>query len=291
MAAMPLAAFPKCYLDAMLRDRSMSVRDWIAIASDLPLDGVELYWPTVVELSDDALRELRVDADRRGLQLPLMCASPDFTQPDRVAFEREIAEQARAIRATAILGGSVTRVLSGQRRPGLSRALGIALTVSAITRLLPVAREHGIVLAIENHLKDYFWVETEFAQNSDVFLEIVGGIPEQEPFGVQFDASNTFVIGEDPYALLEAVKGRVVSAAASDRDAVPDAAAPFGRRVTHHPVGEGSLDYDRIFGTLAEAGFRGWVSIEDGDDPQQGPRDLLQSALFTRAAMRRHGLD
>lgn len=288
---MPLAAFPKCFLDAMLRDRTMTVQEWIAIASGLPIDGVELYWPTVRGLSDEALADLRAEAARRSLLLPLMCASPDFTRLDRDAFEREIADQVRAIRATAILGGTCTRVLSGQRRPGLSRSQRIALTLAAITRLLPVARECDVRLAIENHYKDYFWTETEFAQNSDVFLEIVAAIPEEEPFGVQFDASNTFVIGEDPYALLDAVKQRVVSAAASDREAHPDAGAPFGRRMTHHVVGKGKLDYDRIFGTLAGAGFSGWVSLEDGDDPDRGVSDLRQSADYTRAAMQRHGLD
>jgi len=34
-----LSAFPKCYLDAIAGERSMSVFDWIEMARDLPAAG------------------------------------------------------------------------------------------------------------------------------------------------------------------------------------------------------------------------------------------------------------
>jgi sugar phosphate isomerase/epimerase len=38
-------------------------------------------------------------------------------------------------------------------------------------------------------------------------------------------------------------------------------------------------DYDAIFRTLKEAGFDGWISIEDG---MNGMDELIQSAQFLR---------
>ena len=38
-----LSAFPKCYLDAIAGDRSMSVFDWITMARPLDADGLEMY--------------------------------------------------------------------------------------------------------------------------------------------------------------------------------------------------------------------------------------------------------
>src|SRR5688572_20956658 len=169
---MPLAAFPKCYLHAMLRDRSMTTADWVRIGSSIGLDGVELYWPAIRHLTEAELASLRQTADGLGVALPMMCASPDFTQISREAFEREIEDEARAIRATASLGGRWTRILSGQRRPGIDRATGIALAVEAIERLLTVAAVEGVTLAMENHVRDYFWEHNEFAQEADIFLEI-----------------------------------------------------------------------------------------------------------------------
>ena len=89
----------------------MTSTDWVRQAASLPLDGVELYWPAVRGSDDDALDGLRRTADDLGLALPMMCASPDFIQHDQDRFESEIAEEARAIRATATLGGKYTRIL------------------------------------------------------------------------------------------------------------------------------------------------------------------------------------
>ena len=44
-------------------------------------------------------------------------------------------------------------------------------------------------------------------------------------------------------------------------------------------IGRGLNDYDAIFKTLAEAGFKGWISIEDG---MNGLDDLRESVTFLR---------
>ena len=41
--ALRLSAFPKCYLDRIAGDRSMSVFDWIEMAKSLDADGLEMY--------------------------------------------------------------------------------------------------------------------------------------------------------------------------------------------------------------------------------------------------------
>ena len=38
----------------------------------------------------------------------------------------------------------------------------------------------------------------------------------------------------------------------------------YARRLSHGEIGKGLNDYDAIFGSLAEIGFDGWISIEDG---------------------------
>ena len=89
--------------------------------------------------------------------------------------------------------------------------------VECIEAVLPVAREHDVVLGLENHYKDGFWQYPEFAQKQDVFLELLEAIPEREYFGVQYDPSNAIVAGDDPVELLRQVADRVVSMHASDR--------------------------------------------------------------------------
>ena len=113
------------------------------------------------------------------------------------------------IRVTRRLGGpgAACRVLSGQRYPEVPRAQGVEWVVESINALLPVAREYDVVLAMENHYKDGYWLWPEFAQKMDVFLEIVDAIDDRTHFGVQYDPSNAIVAGDDPIELLRAGQG------------------------------------------------------------------------------------
>src|ERR1043166_1345296 len=115
------------------------------------------------------------------------------------------------------LRGRYCRVLSGQRRPGVSREEGLRWVRECINELIPFAERHGVTLILENHYKDGFWHFPEFAQKMDVFLELLEGIECGPWFGVNYDPSNAIIAGDDPIALLEAVKDRVVTMHASDR--------------------------------------------------------------------------
>jgi hypothetical protein len=61
--------------------------------------------------------------------------------------------------------------------------------VDSIEKCLVEAEKVGVTLVIENHYKDDFWTEPEFAQMMDVFVDLVGRI-DSPIFGVQFDPSN-----------------------------------------------------------------------------------------------------
>jgi sugar phosphate isomerase/epimerase len=290
---MKLAAFPKCFMDELVVKRSMSVFDWIEMASDLPIDGLELYDGFLQSLDEDYLQEVRSAIERQGLTMPMLCCSPDFTQRDPEARRREIAREKRMIDLTVSLGGKFCRVLSGQRRREIPRAEGVRLVVESIHELLGYAAEKGIVLALENHYKDSYWEFPEFAQHTDVFLEIVNQI--QSPWlGVQFDPSNSLVADEDPIELLERVNCRVVTMHASDRYLAPgytvedlksaDGSQGYAAFLSHGVTGRGMNDYPRIFQILREAGFHGWISIEDG---MNGLEEIRASAEFLRSLMKR----
>jgi sugar phosphate isomerase/epimerase len=174
--------------------------------------------PLATETRDDPafLHQIRDVLESHRLAMPMLCCSPDFTQPDAVLLRREVELEKRMIELTAFFGGRYCRVLSGQRRPGLDRKDGVAQVVRVIKSLLPFAEQHEIILTIENHYKDNYWEYPEFAQKMDVFTEIVDQI-ESPWFGVNFDPSNALLAGEDPLVLLQRVKDRVVTMHASDR--------------------------------------------------------------------------
>ena len=155
----------------------------------------------------------------------------------------------------------------------MTRADGVARTVDGIRRSLDHAERRGVVLCLENHYKDGTWRYPEFAQAEDVFLEILDRI-DSPSLGVQYDPSNATVGGYDPIAFLERVKHRVVTVHASDRYLAPgasldalnsqDGSTGYAAVLTHGETGTGLNDYDAIFRILADVGFDGWISIEDG---------------------------
>lgn len=270
----------------------MAVLEWIELAATLGVDGLEFYSGFLRD-DPDFLHEVRNALERHQLAMPMLCCSPDFTQPDPALLAAEIEREKRMIELTAFFGGRYCRVLSGQRRPGLERAAGVTQVVGVLKSLLPFAEQHDVVLTMENHYKDNYWEYPEFAQKMDVFVEIVDQI-DSPWFGVNFDPSNTLLAGEDPLVLLERVKDRVVTMHASDRylkrGTIEDLrreenAAGYASRLAHGVIGEGLNDYDAIFTVLRSVGFESWISIEDGIN---GMDELRQSASFLRSKIDRH---
>ncbi|MCB9159617.1 MAG: sugar phosphate isomerase/epimerase [Caldilineaceae bacterium] len=284
---MQISAFPKCYLDAISFDKSMSVFDWIEMATALPAEGLEMYEGFLWQLDDAYVDSVAAAIQDAGFAMPMMCCSPDFTNPDADARKRAVEHEAEMIRVTRRMGGpgAVCRVLTGQRYPEVSVPQGVAWVKECIDQLLPVAREHDIILGLENHYKDGYWRYPEFAQRMDVFLQVLDAIPERAHFGVQYDPSNAIVAGDDPVELLRRVADRVVSMHASDRylaagatlaDVLQaDGMIGYPDKLRHGVTGQGLNDYDTIFAILADVGYDGWVSIEDGMNGMEEMRESL----------------
>jgi sugar phosphate isomerase/epimerase len=290
-----LAAFPKCFMDQLCVDRSMTLFEWIELGATLGVEGLEFY-SGFLEDDEKFLCDIKKTLERHHLAMPMLCCSPDFTTPDRQALQKEIAYEKRMIEITAFFGGRFCRVLSGQRRPEVSRQAGIAQVVHVIRELLPFAEAHGVVLAMENHYKDNYWKFPEFAQKMDVFVEIVEQI-DSPWFGVNYDPSNAILAGEDPLELLDHVKYRVVSMHASDRflksGTIEDLrkeedSVGYASRLSHGAIGKGLNDYDKIFSTLNSTGFNSWISIEDGLD---GMDQLRESVCFLNRKIASHFTD
>ncbi|WP_158860573.1 sugar phosphate isomerase/epimerase family protein [Lunatibacter salilacus] len=281
-----LAAFPKAFMQALCKDGTMKIREWVDLASQLEIEGLEWY-AGFLEM-EDKIRwpEFRQMVEDTGKTIPMMCCSPDFTHPDASFRQKEIAKQKNWIDMTHVLGGSYCRVLSGQKRPELTIDEGVKLAADSITACIPYAEERGITLILENHYKDDFWEYPEFAQKMDVFCQLVDSI-DHPNFGVNYDPSNTFLAGEDPLELLKKVSHRVVTMHASDRylkyGTIEDlrneegGAVGYAKRLSHGEIGKGMNDYDAIFSELKRVGFDGWISIEDGVD---GMDQLERSVAF-----------
>lgn len=297
MAATPapqLAAFPKAYMQQLCRDGSMKIADWVDLATPLGVDGLEWY-AGFLEMADEAAwPRFRQLVESRGMSIPMLCCSPDFTHPDPDFRAAETVKQKRWIEMIHTLGGGYCRVLSGQRRPELSIDEGVALAAESINACLPYAADHGVTLILENHYKDDFWTYPEFAQQMEVFCQLVDAI-DHPNFGVNYDPSNAFLAGDDPIELLRRVLPRVVTMHASDRSLIEgtledlrreeSGAEGYAKRLRHGEIGKGLNDYDTIFSLLSGQGFSSWISIEDG---VEGIDQLARSVAFLKDKIAQH---
>ncbi|MBE35724.1 MAG: myo-inositol catabolism protein IolH [Opitutaceae bacterium] len=289
-----LAVFPKAYMQELVKDGTMSLQQWVDLAAPLGVDGLE-YYSGMLELVDRSnWAAARKQVEDVGMVIPMLCCSPDFSQPDPELRKQEIENEKNWIRMSAELGASYCRVLSGQQRPELIQEEGLNIIVENIEACLPEAEKCGVTLILENHYKDDFWEYPEFAQKMDVFCELISRI-EHLHFGVNYDPSNAFLAGDDPLELLDRVKHRVVTMHASDRYLLSGTledlrneeggALGYAKRLAHGEIGKGLNDYDAILGTLKNEGFDSWISIEDGVD---GMDQLAASVKFVRDKIAQH---
>lgn len=289
-----LAAFPKAFMKELCQEGTMTVSQWIDLAAQLDIEGLEWY-AGFLEMADEAnWPRFRRQVEDKGLVIPMVCCSPDFTHPDAAFRRQQIERQKRWIDMSQVLGAGYCRVLSGQRRPELSLSQGVELAAQCIEACLPYAADRGITLILENHYKDDFWEYPEFAQKMEVFCQLVDRLHHPN-FGVNYDPSNTYLAGEDPLELLRRVSSRVVTMHASDRylkeGTLEDlrreegGATGYARRLSHGEIGKGLNDYDAIFTELSRVGFDGWISIEDG---VEGMDQLARSVDFLRKKIARY---
>lgn len=282
-----ISAFPKCYI-ADICSGKLSLSKWIEMAAGLQVEGLELYSGFLESYKANYLKKVRCFIEEKNLCMPMMCYSPDFTLSDKEERKKEVAKQKKIIKVTKELGGEFCRVLSGQRRPGITVEDGINWVVESIQESLVTAKEYGVVLTMENHYKDGFWKYPEFAQKKDVFLAIMNRI-DSPNFGFQYDPSNAIVAGDDPIELLEILKLRVKTMHASDRYLekgttleelkLSDGTIGYSPKLHHGVIGKGLNDYEKIFSILKDIDFSGWVSIEDG---MNGMEEIKESADFLR---------
>src|SRR5260370_36393360 len=83
MPRMPLkiSAFPKCYIDQIAGERSLSVFDWIEMARSLDADGLEMYDGCFTSLDAAYLERVGEAIHNGGLAMPRLVSSPGFTNP------------------------------------------------------------------------------------------------------------------------------------------------------------------------------------------------------------------
>jgi sugar phosphate isomerase/epimerase len=246
-------------------DQTMTVWDFLRRARRLGVAGVSLE-SCFLPADPDFLGRLRDALDGYGFERVWAWGHPDGLRSgtDRRAARDLVAHlgHARAV------GAGVMRIVGGSRRTRpASFARHKRLLGGVLKMLIPAAEDHGVVLALENHID----------LTADEMVELVRGL-DSPWLGVCLDTGNNLRLFENPVAV--ATKLAPLARATHVKDIEARRGDPkefaFWPSV---PLGAGLVDIPRVVSLLREAEYEGLLAIElDYLDPDYGDEDRAVKA-------------
>jgi sugar phosphate isomerase/epimerase len=242
----PISCIPILFFRDMIATRTMSVEDWIRMASRLGLDGIEVFDLFLTSWEAGYLSKLSDTIHKAGLAVSQFTTSNlDFSNSAPAIRTSTFSNVKRAVNAAVVFKTNTVRITAGKWIDGISRDNILNNIAQGIKECLDYAESRAVMLALEDHPEIGTKI-TDFMR----ILELVG----DNRLKVNLDTSNPMVSGDNAVELVKLVKDRVVHVHASDRN----------KELVHTEVGAGAVDFPGIFRILKEAKFGGWISLEAG---------------------------
>jgi sugar phosphate isomerase/epimerase len=218
--------------------------------------------PELWRYSRASLRQLQANAQAHGVTILAWAVNSDFAVPGR-AWPAQRFYLRRGLEAARQLDVSLLRVtLGGSAQTPRSHDAIIVQRLAALVQASPAA------VTLENH----WGVSTDIARHIEIFDAVAATLPAalRPRFGCCFDPGN---VPEDP----DRLRWWAELARRANHFHLKTTAFDASGNDTHLP-------HAAIFALLAEAGYRGPVTIEYAGegDPQEGMRRSVR--LYERLA-------
>jgi sugar phosphate isomerase/epimerase len=251
--------FGECY-PGLQQDpgRRMTVWDFLRLARRLGVAGVSIESCFLPPLDDALLARLSDTLDDYGFERVWAWGHPNGLRSgtDRAAAKDLVVHLGVARR----LGAKVMRIVGGSRRTRpKSWAVHRRRLLTMLRTLIGPARDHGVVMAMENH------IDLTAAEMADLMNEI-----DSPWLGVCLDTANNVRLFEDPVAVARTLAPW--TRATHVKDVISFRGDPkefsFWPSV---PLGEGAVDIPQVLNALKAVRYGGLLAIEvDYLHPQRG---------------------
>ena len=243
--------FGEVYAQQRPPERRMTLEDFIDRAHALGVDGVSLESCFIPRRDDPGfLRGIRERLDGYGLDRVYAWGHPDGlrggTAPEE--YQDMIASLAHAGR----IGAKVMRIVGSslmfrfEDHQAQIRRLAVQLREA-----VKVAADHGIKLAIENHI--------DFTARE--ILQLIEEV-DSPWLGVNFDTGNFARLLDDPIKGMELLAPHTLATHIKDLRVNPMAAVDDWYFLSTTPVGAGFIDNLRLARLLHAAGYQGFLAME-----------------------------
>jgi len=223
---------------------NLSLEDRFKLARDVGFDGVEALTtpdPRTVE-------QIRKAADKAGIEIHSVMNSDHWRYPltsdDPEVVAKSLKGMETSLRNAKDFGGTTVLLVPGVVTPKTRYIQAYERSQKQIRKLLPLAAELGIVIAIENVWNKFLLSPIEFARYVDEF---------QSPYlRAYFDVGNIVLYGY-PQDWIRTLGKRIAKVHLKD----------FNSKTKQFvPLLEGSIDWAEVRKALAEIGYEGWVTAE-----------------------------
>jgi sugar phosphate isomerase/epimerase len=273
---MKLSCLPVSFYPDIIAGR-MSLGAWARMGVELGLDAIDVSILFFTDRSPPALARARREVEGEGMKLCMISTYPNYTHPDPAQRAREADLARETVDVAAALGLHYVRAIAGQAHPETGREAGIAWAVEGLRQTVEHARGTGVEVVYENHDQAGVMDYRDFSAPQDVFLDIVQATADID-LGVNYDTGNAVALTPDALYLLDQVIDRVRTLHASDTSAV-------GEHISPTVIGTGLVPFETIFRRLRQAGWQGWISIEEASG--QGRPAVEQAVRHVRQTWER----
>ena len=260
---------------ASLADGTMKLDEWFNMAASMGLRYVDVSSIHISVHTPVNLYNIKNALEKAGVELCMVCTYPDFSHPDAVQRERELAYLQNDIAAASQLGAKFVRILAGQRHENTSVKDGINWVVEGFLKAEPLAEKLGLTLVFENHSKPGAWHLPDFSQPTDIFLEIARKL-RNTGIGINFDTINTELDEHDSLQILNEVIDMVRTVHVADSSTI--------EKLSPCVIGTGKAPIREIMSALKAAGFKGYYCIEEasgtGRDGINAAVNFVQSLMI-----------
>ena len=270
MSCLPVTLFG----DIINGKRTLS--DWADFAKEEGLDGIDLSVLLVKDRTPVCVTNARKAVDDAGMGVIMITTYPDFTNPDRMQRERELAYAISDVALASAMGAKYLRITAGQYYDWADEKEALSVVKEYFLRVKEVADQMGVKLLFENHSKPGAWKNPDYLFNTKRFL-MLAEMLKDTGIRINFDTANTVAAGDDAVETFKKVADMVETIHVNDLKAAGG--------VDFCVCGRGVAPIDEIFREAKKSGFDGWVCIEEaGFDGLEGMKEAFK---FTRAAWER----
>jgi sugar phosphate isomerase/epimerase len=229
----------------------MTLEDFIDRARELDVDGVSLE-SCFIDRKDDAgyLESVKARLDDYGLDRVYAWGHPDGLEGGK--NEDAYDEMIRSFDHAEKIGATVMRVVGSSLMFRFEDHQQQIQRLSKMFRsAIPIAKDRGIRMAIENHI-DFTGAE---------ILQLLEEV-DSPWLGLNFDTGNFARLLDDPIQAMEKLAKYTLATHIKDLKVNPQAAVDDWYFFSTTPVGDGFIDNLKLARLLESAGYEGFLAME-----------------------------